>query len=218
MTIYNPNIPAASDFLSDSQLDIKNNFSWANTTMGVNHIDFATITNSGKHKFVEMPNYTPTVPDPVPPGLANFEGTLYTESDGSRSQLFYTNDATGKKYQLTTIQGITFAQPLFGQFTNDYNPGSGAVGGNYDGGWTFLPGGLLFQYGQASNVANLSQTKFPVPFPKAVFNIQLTIIQPAGGRFFISLAITDQIQFACNQLNNSGTGVNLSYFWQAIGN
>jgi hypothetical protein len=59
MSAYNPNIPQPTDFLSNSQQDMLNNFSQANTTMGVDHYSFDDATaNNGKHNKVTTPIIT----------------------------------------------------------------------------------------------------------------------------------------------------------------
>lgn len=53
---YNPNIPQATDDLSDSQGDLLTNFSTANTSFGINHYAFSDLTiNNGKHNNVQTP-------------------------------------------------------------------------------------------------------------------------------------------------------------------
>lgn len=47
--------PDATDQLSVSQADIKNNFIAANTIFGVNHSDF--LAGTGKHTFIQMPEH-----------------------------------------------------------------------------------------------------------------------------------------------------------------
>jgi len=94
-------------------------------------------------------------------------GTLYTKRISGRSQLFYTPDANNNETQLTLCSDSTF--PLFGTMTQNYN----AVGPDYFGGYTFLPGGLngalLFQYGYVDNPINAGgkAVKFPIEFSDA---------------------------------------------------
>jgi hypothetical protein len=47
---YNPNIPLPTDFLSDSQGDIRTNFTTANSAFSVDHTPFPTAINAGYHK------------------------------------------------------------------------------------------------------------------------------------------------------------------------
>lgn len=53
---YNPNIPNPTDLLSNSQGQIKTNFSTANTSFGVDHYAFDNATpNNGFHNKVTTP-------------------------------------------------------------------------------------------------------------------------------------------------------------------
>jgi hypothetical protein len=64
---YNPNVPQATDFLSNSQVDLLNNFTKANSSFGLNHYSFADLTiNNGKHNNVQTPLITGGV-HPVTP-------------------------------------------------------------------------------------------------------------------------------------------------------
>jgi hypothetical protein len=73
----------------------------------------------------------------------------------------------GKEYQMTRLNDANFA--TFGTFTN-YPPN--VV--NQDGGWTFLPGGLLMQYGTASSNAATVTVNFPVSFTTTNISVVVT--------------------------------------------
>lgn len=56
---YNQNIPNASDFLSDSQGQLKENFQQLQTQFSKNHVPLSpNSSNNGRHTFVEMRNVT----------------------------------------------------------------------------------------------------------------------------------------------------------------
>lgn len=156
---YNPNIPAAGDFLSDSQSQIQTNFSTANAAFSRNHVAFPIATDNGKHKFIEMP-ISATIPAPLP-ALSSGEGTIYAKTVSAASQLFYTPDASGNEYQMTATSSANFAS--FAAATN---------------GWTFLPGGLILNYGSTTSVTSSSTTNvtFPRAFSSAVYSVQATVV------------------------------------------
>ena len=52
---YDPNIPLATDFISDSQSQIKTNFTQLNTQFGEDHVALITGTNAGMHDRVRTP-------------------------------------------------------------------------------------------------------------------------------------------------------------------
>lgn len=72
--VYNANIPQATDEQSQSQIDILNNFITANASFGANHVDFATVANSGKHTVVEFIN------QPAAPATAALTNKMYALS------------------------------------------------------------------------------------------------------------------------------------------
>lgn len=155
---FQPNIPLATDLISVSQGDIKNNFTALSTSYNVNHIDF-NVTGSGKHKFVEMPVRTV-----IPPGLVTAEGTIYTKLPSGNlqlTQLFYSPDNSTNEYVLTrTINSV----PQFANF------------GNTTAGWTFAAGGIIIKYGIFANITQNFQTKaYPVAFPTGTIVLALTV-------------------------------------------
>ncbi len=221
---FDPNIPLPGDFLSDSQGDIKNNFTSSNNSFGRNHTNFSVVTNAGKHKFVELLNTNPIGVAPVPPLILG-EGTLYTKSNAvPESQLFYSPDASGNEIQMTRVLSSQFA--TFGMNVNNYTPqaGGGAVGTDYDAGWTFLPGqssGLVLIYGRYSPSGSTPKTgiiKFPITVID-VFSIQLTLISKSGGTsdsatLSYQRATANTKQFSYNL--DSAAGNYRGFYWQVI--
>lgn len=173
MSSFNPNIPNAGDLLSDSQPELKTNNQALDNVFFINHYKFSDTTgNKGKHRWVEMPSLGVNVP---PNPLVGIEGTIYTNRVTRlavpETQMFYISEANGQRYQLT--QSISAQYGQFG--TNTALPAGGAAG---TGGWTFLPGGLILQYGKAAGASLGTITvKFPIPFSAVPFvvNLQYTI-------------------------------------------
>ncbi len=155
---FNPNIPLPTDLLSVSQGDLKANNIALDASFGINHVPFSTATNNGKHNFVEMPVRTL-----IPAPLAVGEGTIYTKTVTS-AELFYTNGISANEYRLTRVIPASFSQ--FG--TSTALP---SLNGN--GGWTFIAGGLLLQYG-SFNPNTGTTVQFPIAFTGIPFSVQLT--------------------------------------------
>ncbi len=210
---YLPLKPASGDNLSVSQGDIQSNFSTANTVMDINHYPFDNTTNSkGKHKFVAMP-----VLGSLPTTISG-EGDIYTKTS-SVSQLFFTQDNSGNEYQLTRC--IPSSYTLFSNNTNNYN----LVGTNFTGGWSFLPGGMLIQYGNYNRPAGISPSIITVVFPvaftnAATVNVIVTPICKAGGTsatdtfsLIDGSITTTQFQWNAETSTSSYVGVT----WIAIG-
>lgn len=202
---YDPNKPAPNDLLSNSQLDIQSNFETANDVFDVNHYPFDnTSGNQGKHKFVQMPVGA------IPAGLSASEATIYGKTANGASQLFYTNGNSGNEYQLTRANDLNFA--LFSTITNNYN----ASGVDFNGGWTFLPGGLLFQYGLVTGIAaNSTKTvPFPLAFTTACYSVTLNPI--TSGNPTSQMIINANAGTANFVINNNSSTFTRAY-WSAIG-
>lgn len=198
--VYNASVPQPTDNLSDSQNDILNNFSSANTSFGINHFAFDNATaNNGKHNFVEMP-----VRGTAPVGLAANEGTLYTKTTGSTSNLFYTPDAGGVEYQMTTVGDAQIAT-------------FGAAGT----GWTFLPGGLIMNYGLAvsSGAAGPNASaSFSKPYTNAAsVRVQILPVNNSSSERTTYLESVSTTSFTAWVTNGSGSTRAGQFHWYAIG-
>jgi hypothetical protein len=207
-----PNNPSADqpDMLSNNQSDL---LIWKADHFGYN------VNSSGYHPQVRMPNYTtysPPIGAALPPVILGFGG-LYCNAGvdligGANTALFYTPDATGKAYQLTRTDLTNYL--LFGTLTQNYN----SVGNTYWGGWTFLPGGLIKQYGNTTNVTSSGSTTviFPITFPAAVFNVQCTIVTSDNSTIRFSLqGNPTTAQFVTTQTSSSKF---TNLYWEALGN
>lgn len=223
MTIYYPSIPASTDNPSNSQGQIQTNFGTINTAFSVNHTPLTNSTNQGLHTFVGMPFLS------SPPTTVPGEGAVYTES-ATGTQLAYVSDnnqtgspsAVPDVYQLTRT--IHASYPSFGSYG-----AFGTVTTNYtmNAGWTFLPGGLLLQYG--SVVSNLATPQikpdtivvtFPVVFTTA--NVIPTISQickAAGtGEDDVASIVNTTISATGFTVNYSvQTSAYVGFTWFAIG-
>ena len=163
---FNPNIPRPTDLLSNSQADLLSNNTSINSTFSQNHIPLNVATNNGKHTFVEL------VANSGSPPTASGEGTLYTFTSGSVTDLWYVPDASGNDYQLTRTNASKFS--LFGA-NNNYQAAGGS-NASVTGGWTFLPGGLILNYGSASslNPGGSITVKYANPFTSSTYSVVVT--------------------------------------------
>lgn len=209
---YNPNIPNAGDFLSDSQGQLKTNFTSLNTVFSRNHIPFSTVTNSGKHTFVEMVN-SAAIPTPVP-ALSTNTGTIYTKKSGGTgsSNIYYTNDNSGREYQLTTILKNSNSA-LFSRFATNVALTLGV------GGFSFIAGNLLLQYGKVAHSALGTYTvTFGVPFLSTPYNVQATgtlsgAFDP-NTRAGVGIVTVSTTGFTARTSTNAE---NDGFYWMAIG-
>jgi hypothetical protein len=210
---FNPAIPQPNDLLSNSQGDLLTNNISLDASFSVNHLPFSDLTvNNGKHTFVEM------LQRPLKPVTAAAEGTIYTKDDPtptSRTQLFYIGDAGGPgiEYQLTKCIDAQIAK-----FATNLAYPSGAVpaGATTVGGWTFLPGGLILQYGTVTSPGNASTTvNFPFAFPTTCFVMTISIKRTSGSNdnLFINTKTSTTFTYFAS---TTGGGFQ-SFDWVAIG-
>jgi len=194
---YLPNIPAATDKPSTSQGQIQGNFQAINTAFSLNHVSLGSGAAAGKHKFVEMPNQSST------PATLSGEGTLYTLSS-SGSQLNYVADNQPTDlYQMTRTIHASYST-----FANQT--------GTNSSGWTFLPGGLLMQWGTFTGASGSTVT-FPVTFSSAVFSVQMTVFQNTTNRHFAYARSVGLASFTTTQLDSGGSAETNTFSWISIG-
>ncbi len=209
---YNPNIPLPTDKLSTSQGDIKDNFGQLNTIFGVDHFEFDAI-DAGKHQHVNMPAKS----GGTPPTTASGEGALYTVQTGSNTDQYYTRDADATNiYQMTRI---TNDGTEYGRFATNLNYQVGPP--DLTGGWTFLPGGMMLQYGKAITTSaggppNLTVT-FPVAFTNVVYSVTAVPIITSDNRRHVTIYDVAADQFRCTIKDGGGSKVVGTIYWQAIG-
>ena len=176
MSSYTASIPNTGDSLGSTRVEIHDNFAQIYTVQGVNHVQYNSI-GAGKHKFLQMPEQTGTPPitliDEI--GVYAAQGTFPNEAN-----LFVEGENSGFVYQMTRLDQALSS--LFGTATQ--MPGYSAAS-KY--GWTFLPGGLILNYGNIANAdAALTNIVYAKPFQAAAFSItgqalrQITVSTGAG--------------------------------------
>jgi len=94
---FNPNIPQASDLISQSQAQILTNFGQVNTIFDIDHVTFnnATAANRGKH---DKSTYVEQASDPV---TSTNEVAVYSKDTGTQPDLFYRPESAGTAVRLT---------------------------------------------------------------------------------------------------------------------
>lgn len=212
MTIYLNNIPTGIVKLSQDYLNIKNNFSQLDITYGVNHVPFSVALNNGLHTVVNMVNNV------AKPTIIDNTGALYTRpfSGGGNTDLWYTPDASGYEYQMTRTTENAGVFSLFATNTN-YQAFAPPRPSQF-GGWSFLPGGLIIQYGTTANT-NLNsnfQIKFPFAFTTFVGSVVITAYDSVSTdkSFVINSGSVNLTGFAFRlSSSNQPEGA----YWMAIG-
>ncbi len=149
-------LPNSGQSLGVTRVPINTNFSLIQSAFAVNHVGFNN-SGAGKHKFVQMPAQASS------PGTAAAETAIYSR---------------------TALIGVSNETNLYWQF-----PGTAAAGPDVvmtrfitpsvtTNGITFLPGGLIMQWGILNTPGSAGTVFFtPLPqvtFPNAIFSVQLT--------------------------------------------
>jgi len=201
---YTPNIPVTGDSLGGTRDRIRANFQEIATVEAVNHVAFNS-AGEGKHKFLQMPE------QPSAPTTAVDEGGFYSKvgTSPAETNLFFRGENSGFEYQMTHVDS---------SLTASFSTSAGVN----DSGWSFLPGGLLIQYGKRSIAAAGTATTitYPKAFTVAPYSITMGCItnegnSPGANNYFIKEAsITSLTDF---QVTNSSSSAAKKVFWVAIG-
>lgn len=203
---YSSDVPISGDTLGGTRDRIRTNFQEIASVEAVNHVAFNAI-GEGKHKFLQMPEVTASGAG-IPTTLAN-EGGLYVDvgTNPSESNLFFRAESNGFEYQLT--KSISTGTARFA------NNSVGYIANN-NGGWVFLAGGMILQYGRRTSPGSSGTVTFPIAFP--------------SGNSPFSIVVTNE-RTSARSANLNSTGISstgFSYFmetsgsvaldWIAIGN
>jgi hypothetical protein len=156
---YVSNVPLSNQSLGITQPIINTNFTVLNTNMGVDHVDFTnpppvSMGNGGRHNQVSLVQQSGN-----PTAMAS-GNILFTKLSGGATELFMER-ATG---DASTVIQLT------------YKPGNPSAGSF---GISFLPGGLIIQWGVVTSPADNNQILFGAPgnrtpFPNNCFNVQIS--------------------------------------------
>jgi len=162
---FNPNIPQGSQQISATTSGIQTNFSQSNTAFGVDHTPFDTLANQGYHKKATL------VQQSVDPGSVALADILYTKS------VTYPN-AAGTFNELFMRRASGDAGTIVQLTTGPANPSANANG------YTFLPGGIILQWGNYTiNSPNTSlAVNFPIAFPNTCWSLVITGLSPTAGQ------------------------------------
>lgn len=164
---YFTNIPFASNDPSIDQPNMQTNTNSISAWVDIDHYGFKDAQNlGGLHTQVTMP-----VLAGLPARLLSTSAILYTKNvpvytatPQSSNNLFFTAGTSAKEYQLTRAINNNTQFNLFGVNTVGYATPTAPVT-SLNGGWTFLPGGLLLQYGFCNYAPTFTGNLFNVVFP-----------------------------------------------------
>jgi hypothetical protein len=192
---YQPRPLSSGDDLLNSRDQIRTNFEIIRDDFAENHIEYNE-SGAGKHKFLQMPDQASA------PTTAADELGLYSKDVSGVSNLFMRSETDGEEYQVSSVDDANFS--LFGTNTT-YG------GATIRGGWTYLPGGLLMQYGAVGRTTSgLFNVNYPKSFGATPFSLVVSTNQTgtnAGG------GILDDSQFQAKLTVSTAA----TLYWYAIG-
>lgn len=190
---YSSSIPISGDTLGSTRDRIRGNFEEIAAVEDVNHVAFNTL-GKGKHKFLQMPEQVS-----APVTLVN-EAGFYSKmgTNPAQANLFFRGENNGAEYQLTRADQ-----------TNNATFGT-------DTGWTFLPGGLIFQYGTMTTTGNTTVVTFPVALTMPLYSLNATIVQSSTENISWGVDARTLNGFEFKKNNGTGGG-NRPFSWMVIG-
>lgn len=198
---FDNNIPVSGQSLGSTRTQINTNFSLIASVFANNHEAFND-GDEGKHKFMQMPEQA------AAPATAASEGGFYTKDANGKPQLFYRNEGSGSEYQLTHVRDAGIAE--FGTNTT--------YSGTLTGGWTFLPGGLIMNYGQSTVTSSGTTITYALQFPSGnpAFSITTSVLRATGSGFTSLVRPASSLDTGFDYVSGGGSAILIS--WMAIGN
>jgi hypothetical protein len=197
--IYKDNIPFPTNNPSTDQPDMLTNTNSIDSIIGIDHFSFNN-TNGGTHQQVQLFN-SPGINGAIPPGLqGNGWETIYASATAGNGELWFTRGSTPTGIQLT-------------------GPG---VPSALQNGSTFLPGGLIFQWGRSpgGSLPSSGTITFPTPFINNFFVVNITLIANSSGTGTSNTIsyLTGSGTLLSFKWNYTGTTSYVGFYWMAIGN
>lgn len=189
---YTPGYPPDGSSLGQTKTTIRNNLDGTFQTLAIDHIDNNGSPGSqpaGYHKVIHI------VPQGSNPGAVAGYGQLYSKTINS----------------FTTDQALFWetGAGLIQQLTVNLTPVASTNG------YTFLPGGIILQWGVKSSPGSSGNVTFPIPFPSNCFNVSLTQRRDSSsstqGMYLNGAPTTTQFSY-------NGSSAPTSLYWFAIGN
>ena len=199
---FTTDIPVSGDSLGGTRDRIRTNFQEIATVEAVNHIAFNSL-GEGKHKFLQMPEQASA------PTTAANEGGFYSKvgANPAETNLFFRGESDGFEYQLSRAISASTAR-----FANNT-----AYQANHTGGWSFLPGGLLMQYGARSSPGSSGTITFPVAFTTGYYSITIGISRNNSSStqnvYIDNSVATSPSSFAYDSTSSASDPI----YWMAIG-
>lgn len=192
---FTTNIPNTGQSLGFTKNPIRNNLSVLRSTIATNHID-VNLSGAGKHNLAEF------VEQATAPATSVDECALYAKQAQSVAQLFLQ-----KEGQLAGAPDVQMSR---------LDKGVNAA----LAGWTFLPGGLIMQWGSCGVVNGAFTTIYTaqggVAFTTNTYSVMLTVDDPGSPESPITSFTTQASTFTATEFQgHTNRSITLRYL--AIG-
>ena len=204
MPVYKPGIPTGTVRLDVDYQNIQDNFQQLEVAYGVDHTVFSDTSGvppggiTGMHKGIHM------IPQAAPAAISGY------------GQLF--NNTVNDGYDTDEILYFLTGGNKLMQLTSNVQPSAAANG------YTFLPGGILIQWGKkgsstASSVPVLFTTA-NIDFPNNCFFVTAIPIRAdtSPGSDFSTAIVTSSVSKTGFTIANVGAHTMAGWYWLAIGN
>ena len=209
MSMYQPGIPTGSVPLDQDYLNLQNNFQQLDTSFGLDHTPFSVNTipqPAGYHTNIHLIPFSTTTTN-----APNNQPVVQPTATGGYGQVWSAqiNDGINVDEALYFLTGG--GRNL--QLTSNFVP---QVTTN---GFTFVPGGVIIQWGTLSAI---SETTTPVTFaglgcmafPNNCFIVIPAVSTTGGSASTLNITLLTKTGFS--YYNTSGS--TRTYFWFALGN
>jgi hypothetical protein len=232
MSSYQPGIPTGYVTLNLDYLNIQGNFQQLETTYGTDHVAYSQAVNNGYHTNIHLVPFSTTITNPLNNNYPISQSTSPPSeptATGGFGQLFsaQSNDGINPDEMLYFLTGgnrlIQFTRNFVPTpLTNDYN----GVGTPWSAGATFLPGGIIYQWGTYYPSAGefslplTTTVKFPQAFTNTNTTILISFIAKSTGTNSTTVVSVVDGSITKTQFNWNITGLTAGYVglsWTAIG-
>lgn len=201
MPNYQPGIPTGSVPLNQDYLNIQGNFTSLNSQFNVDHVPLTSTSGTPPNGYHTALHLVPQTSVTATPGYGNLYVQQTNDGFNNGQQLFY---------QFVTGSSVTINTPLTLNLAPKVSPN----------GYTFLPGGILLQWGQTTTSStgnrNVLFISANINFPNNCFFVTA---QPTDGAPGIKSYAVSDISKTGFQFNTTGYGTGgTTANWIAIGN
>ena len=184
---FTPNIPASGQSLGQTRQAILNNFAILRSTIAVDHVD-VNASGNGKHKYVHLTDQSASIPT-----TAANELVFFNKLVSGTARLFLRQPSSGTQIQMSGINPLSS--------TNGY---------------TFLPGGILLQWGSQAKTGNQTPVTFPIQFD-AIYSITISTQTTSSTADLTAGVRNGTVTTSGFSINCSSSGNVTAFYWMAIG-